>query len=163
MRHVKKTIVMKTLMHFITNINYMAYVSDCLSEICNTRTITFGYKTHFLSQLTFKLRLAWNAFDCLQRVKGSGLMLIKIGTRVAPVNIAFSSSRFPTLIERKTLQWTTSSKKLPYCTLNEIKTQIFASSDFPACVSIPCVAQKQQSNPDFLQNLLIIRCKHVLT
>ena len=41
-RHVKKTIVMKIIMHFRTNFNYMAYTSDCLIEICNTHTTTFG-------------------------------------------------------------------------------------------------------------------------
>ena len=54
-RHVKETIVMNFLMQFRTNVNYMAFISDCLMEICNAHTITFGYQTHFFSQFTFKL------------------------------------------------------------------------------------------------------------
>ena len=94
-------------MHFRTNVKYMAYISDCLNEICNTNTITFGYRTHFLSQFTFKLHWAWNAFDCLLWVYGPGVMMVNIGTRVAPVNIAVSSLRNAALIERKVLQYTT--------------------------------------------------------
>ena len=56
---------MKILMQFRTNVNYMADVSDCFNEICNTHAIIFGYQTHVFSQFTFKLLLAWNAFDCL--------------------------------------------------------------------------------------------------
>ena len=48
-------------------------------------------------------------------------MVVNIGTRVAPVNIAFSSSRNVALIERKVLQYTTLSKKHKNCTLCEIK------------------------------------------
>ena len=48
-------------------------------------------------------------------------MMINVGTRVAPVNIAFSSSRNATLIERKTLQYTTLSMKYHRCTLSEKK------------------------------------------
>ena len=77
-------------------------------------------------------------------------MRINIGTRVAPVNIAFSSSRNAALIERKMLQYTTLSIKLHHCILSEIKTQIFTMSDVFACVSVHCVDQKQHSNPDFL-------------
>ena len=50
-RHVKETIVMKILMQFRTNLNYMAYISHCLMETCNTHTITFGYQTHFFHNL----------------------------------------------------------------------------------------------------------------
>ena len=57
-RHVKETIVMKILLRFRTNVNYMAYISNYLMEICNTHTITSGYQTHFFSQFTFKLNLA---------------------------------------------------------------------------------------------------------
>ena len=53
-RHAKESIVMKILMQFRTNVNYMAKISDCLIEICYTHTITFGYQTHFPSQFTFK-------------------------------------------------------------------------------------------------------------
>ena len=77
-------------------------------------------------------------------------MTINIGTGVAPVNIAFSSSRSAALIEGKMLQNTTLSIKLHHCTLSEMKTQVFTLSDVLACVSIHCVDQKQQSNRDFL-------------
>ena len=77
-------------------------------------------------------------------------MIINIGTRIAPVNIAFSSSRSAALIERKMLQNTTFSIKLHQCTLSEIKTQVFTLSDVLACVSIHCVDQQQQSSRDFL-------------
>ena len=45
---------MKLLMQFKTNVNYIEFKSDCLIEICNTQTITFGYQTHFFLQFTFK-------------------------------------------------------------------------------------------------------------
>ena len=77
-------------------------------------------------------------------------MMVNIGTRVAPVNIAFSSSRNAALIERKMLQNTTLSIKLHHCTLSEIKTQIFTMSDVLACVSVHCADQRQHSFPDFL-------------
>ena len=77
-------------------------------------------------------------------------MIVNIGTRVVPVNIAFSSSRNAALIDRKKLQYTTSSKKLHHCTLSEIKTQIFTVSDVLACVSVHCADQRQDSFPDFL-------------
>ena len=77
-------------------------------------------------------------------------MIVNIGTRVAPVNNAFSSSRNAALIERKMLQNTTLSKKFYHCTLSEIKTQVFTLSDVLALVSIHCVDQKQHSIRDFL-------------
>ena len=77
-------------------------------------------------------------------------MIVNIGTRVTPVNIAFSSSRNGALIERKMLHYTTLSIKFHHCTLSELKTQIFTLSDVLACVSIHCADQKQHSNPDFL-------------
>ena len=73
-----------------------------------------------------------------------------MGTTVATVNIAFSSSKNAALIERKMLQYTTLSIKLHHCTLSEIKTQVFILSDVLACVSIHCTHQKQHSNRDFL-------------
>ena len=76
--------------------------------------------------------------------------MVNIGTRVAPVNIAFSSSRNAALIERKILQYTTLSIKLHHCTLSEIKTQIFTMSDVLACVTLHCSDLRQQSIPDFL-------------
>ena len=76
--------------------------------------------------------------------------MVNIGTRVAPVNIAFSSSRTAALIERKMLQYTTLSIKLHHCTLSKIKTQIFTMPDVLACVSVHCVDQRQHSIPDIL-------------
>ena len=77
-------------------------------------------------------------------------MIVNIGTRVAPVNIAFSSSRNAALIERKVVLYTTLSIKLHHCTLSETKTQIFTMSDVLACVSVHCADQRQHSIPDFL-------------
>ena len=75
-------------------------------------------------------------------------MMVNIGTKIAPVNLAFSSSRNAALIERKMLHYTTSSMKLHLCTLSELK--VFTLSDVLACVSIHCADQKQHSNPDYL-------------
>ena len=61
-------------------------------------------------------------------------MMLNIGTEVAPVNIAFSSSRNVALIECKTLQNTTLAIKLHHCTLSEMKTQVFTVSDVFVCV-----------------------------
>ena len=77
-------------------------------------------------------------------------MMVNIGTKIAPVNIAFSSSRNAALIERKMLHYTTLSIKLHPCTLSELKTQVFTLSEVLACVSRHCADQKQHSNPDFL-------------
>ena len=77
-------------------------------------------------------------------------MMVNIEKRIAPVNIAFSSSRNAALIECEVLQYTTLSIKLHHCTLSEIKTPVFTLSHILACVSIQCVDQKQHSNPDFL-------------
>ena len=77
-------------------------------------------------------------------------MIVNIGTRVAPANIAFSSSRNAALFERKMLHYTTLFIKFHHCTLSELKTQIFTLSDVLACVSIHCKDQKQHSNPVFL-------------
>ena len=52
-------------------------------------------------------------------------MMVNIGTKIAPVNVAFSSSRNAALIERKMLHYTTLSIKLHHCTLSEIKTPSF--------------------------------------
>ena len=51
--------------------------------------------------------------------------MVNIETGVAPVNIAFSSSRFVALFERKKMQNTTFSKKFHHYTLSKIKTQVF--------------------------------------
>ena len=77
-------------------------------------------------------------------------MMVHIGARVAPGNIAFSSSRNVALIERKTLQYPTLSIKYQHFTLNEIKTHFFTLSNVLACISIHCADQRQHSNPDFL-------------
>ena len=77
-------------------------------------------------------------------------MIVNIGTGVASVNLAFSSSRSAALIERKMLQNTTLTIKLHHCTLSETKTQVFTLSDVLACVSIHCADHKQHSNRDFL-------------
>ena len=77
-------------------------------------------------------------------------MMVNIGTRVAPVNLVFSSSRSVALFERKKLQNTTFSVKLHHFTLSELKTQVFTLSDVLVCVSIHCADQKQHSNQDFL-------------
>ena len=90
-------------------------------------------------------------------------MMVNTGTRLAAVNIAFSSSRNAGLFQRKLLQYTTLSEKLHHCTLSEIKTQIFTLPDVFACVSIHRADHKQHSKPDFLAKSLIIRCKRVLT
>ena len=77
-------------------------------------------------------------------------MTVYIGTRVAPVNFAFSGSRNAVLIERKKLQYTTLSTKLHHCTWSEIKTQFFTMSDVLAYASVHCADQRQHSIPDFL-------------
>ena len=75
----------------------------------------------------------------------------------------FFSSENAALNENKTLENTTISIKLQHFTLSEIKTSVFTLLHVFACVSIQCVDQKQQSSLFFQQNLLILRCKHVLT
>ena len=77
-------------------------------------------------------------------------MIVNIGTGVAPVNIAFSSSRSAALIERKMSQNTTLTIKLHHCTLSETKTKVFTLSDVLAYVSIHCAEHKQHSIRDFL-------------
>ena len=77
-------------------------------------------------------------------------MMVNIGIRIAPVNIAFCSSRNAALIERQMLQYTTLSIELHHCTLSELKTQIFTMSDVLACISVHCADQRQRSIPDFL-------------
>ena len=57
-KHNKEAIFVKILKQIRTNVNYIAYVSDCMIEICNTHTITFGYQRHFFTQFNFKLHLA---------------------------------------------------------------------------------------------------------
>ena len=77
-------------------------------------------------------------------------MMVKIGTRVAMMNIAFSTSRNGALNERKMLQYTIFSMKPYHCALIELKFLVFILPDILACLSIPCTEQKIHSNPDFL-------------
>ena len=78
------------------------------------------------------------------------MVIVNTGTGVAPVSIAFSSSRNAALIERKMLHYTTLSLKLHHCELSEIKTQVLTLSDVLVCVSKHCADPKQHSNRDFL-------------
>ena len=82
--------------------------------------------------------------------------MVNIGTKVVPMNIAFSSSKDAASIERKMLQYTTLSIKLHHCTLSEIKTPVFTLPDVLACVSIQCADQTQHSNPEFLSKSIDI-------
>ena len=77
-------------------------------------------------------------------------MVVNMRTAVATVNTAFSSSRKAASIERKMLQYTTSSTKLHHCTLSEIKTQNFTLSDVLASISVHCADQRLHSIPEFL-------------
>ena len=81
--------------------------------------------------------------------------MVSIGTKIAPVNIAFSSSRNAALIDFKMLQYTTLSIKLHSRTMSELKTQVLTLSDVLACVSIHCADQKQHSDPDFLTKSIV--------
>ena len=62
-------------------------------------------------------------------------MIANIGTEVATVCIAFSSSRNVTLIEPILFQYTTLSRKFRQNTLNGVKTQVYTSTDVLACLS----------------------------
>ena len=91
-------------------------------------------------------------------------MIVNIGTGVATVYNALSSSRNATLIERKLLQYTILSIKLRHFTLNGVKTQVSTSTDVLACHSIHCVDKKQQSNPNFLakpHNKMLQTCVYI--
>ena len=77
------------------------------------------------------------------------MMMVNTGTGVAPVNIAFSSSKSVALIERKMLQNTTICVKLHQCTLNK-KTQVFTMPDVLACALVHCADQRQHSIHYFL-------------
>ena len=79
--------------------------------------------------------------------------MVNIGARVAPVNIAFSSSRNAALFECKMLQYTSLSMKYHFCTLSETKTQVFTMSDVFACVSVHCLDQKQHSKPGLFKKI----------
>ena len=66
------------------------------------------------------------------------MMMVIIGTGVAPVNIAFSSSRNAALIERKMLHYTTLSIKHHHCTLSEKKPKFL---QFLPCQTSSFVSQ----------------------
>ena len=80
-------------------------------------------------------------------------MMLNIRTRVAMVNIAFSSSRNAALTERKKLQYTTLFIKLHRCTLSELKTKFFTLSNVLSGLSTHCADQKQHSNPFLLTKI----------
>ena len=48
---------MKILKQLRTNVNYMAYMSACMIEICIIHTTTFDYQRRFFSQLNLKLHI----------------------------------------------------------------------------------------------------------
>ena len=75
--------------------------------------------------------------------------MITIGTRVATVNIVFSTSRNAALIESKMLQYATISTNRHIFTKSDLKTQVFTLTDVLACLSIRCVDQKQHKIPCF--------------
>ena len=81
-------------------------------------------------------------------------MIVNNGTGVATVYIAFSSSRYATLIERKLLQYKTLSIKLRHFTLNGVRTHVSTSTDVLVCLSIHCADKKQLLNPEFLEKSL---------
>ena len=70
-------------------------------------------------------------------------MMVNIGTRVAPVNIAFSSSRSAALIERNMLQYKSLSIELHQFTLSGINVQVLTLPDVLAPASIHSADQKQ--------------------
>ena len=113
-------------------------------EIYNTHTITFVHQRHsFLTiyfQVTFNMKCLRLFAVSIRSNSDDGKHRNK---KIAPVNIAFSSSRNAALIERKMLHYTTLSIKLHQCTLSEIKTEVFTLSDVLACVSKHCADKKQ--------------------
>ena len=80
-------------------------------------------------------------------------MMVNIGTAVAPVNIAFSSSRSTALYEGKILHYTTVSMKIHYCTLSEIKTQVYTLSDVLALCLITLRGPKTTLKPRLLNKI----------
>ena len=61
--------------------------------------------------------------------------MVNIGARVAPLNIAFSSSRNAVLIERKMLQYAILSKKLHHCSLSENNASFYIVRRFCLCLN----------------------------
>ena len=76
--------------------------------------------------------------------------MANIGTRVATVNIALSTSTNAALIERNMLQYTILSTKLHHRILNEPKLNVFTLSDVLSCLSIHCADRKWHPKSDFL-------------
>ena len=79
--------------------------------------------------------------------------MVNIRTRVATVNIVFSSSRNAALIEFEKLPYTILSIKLHHCTLIELNTQIFTLSNVLPCLSTNSADQKQHSNSFLLRKI----------
>ena len=77
-------------------------------------------------------------------------MMVNTRTRVATVNIAFSSSGNAAINELIMLQYTTLFIKLHHFTMSERPTQFFLLSGVLVCLSIHCADQKQHLNPDVL-------------
>ena len=107
----------------------------CCSAFCLTIYLQVTFNMKVLRLLTVSITL--------------GVMMVNIGTGVATVYIAFSSSRNAASIERKILQYTILSMKLRHFILSQVKTQFSTPSDVLACLSLNCADHKQQSNPDF--------------
>ena len=78
-------------------------------------------------------------------------MMVNMGSRVAPLNIAFSSSRNAGLIERKVLQYTNLSIYSIIEHWSKWKSKFLHFQAFLFFVSKHCVDQKQHSNSDFLK------------
>ena len=92
------------------------------------------------------------------------MVMVNIRTRVAPVNIAFSSSRNVSLIERKMLQYPTFSQKIPSLYIERNKTPSFFFLRRPCLCLITLRGSETTLKPGVINRiLLILHCKHVLT
>ena len=87
--------------------------------------------------------------------------MVNIRTRVAMVNIAFSSSRNAALTERKKSEYTTLSIKIHHCTLKKPSFYIIRRP----YLSLNTLRGSETTLKPVLinKNLLLLRCKHVLT
>ena len=91
-------------------------------------------------------------------------MMVNIGTKVATVNIVFSTSRNATLIEQEALHYTILSTKLQQCTLSELKIPAFTISNVLACLSEPCADREQHQKSDFSKqsaNIKLQKCINI--
>ena len=139
---------MKILMQVRTNVKYMAYKSDWLRSVTLIQSLLV-IKPIFSRKLPASCN--WHEMHLIVHCEYKDQeWWCSTSEQVAPVNIAFYSSRNAASIERKKLQYITLSIKLHCCTLSGIKTQVFTLSDVLACVSLHCADKKQHSNPDFL-------------